>query len=149
MLGPDGLRTGVGIDATGLAVEHLGMAVDNLDLVPLQQRADAAGEPADDAVLPFDGAREVDGRPLDTHAERCRCRLLARVMERVGSMDDRLRRDAADVEAGAAQPTLAAVLFDQDRVEPELAGADGRHVAAGPAADDQHLGGNLSHLMPQ
>ena len=50
----------------------VGVAVHDLDLVALQQRADAAGQAADDAVLPFDGAREVDGRPLDPQAERRR-----------------------------------------------------------------------------
>jgi len=33
-------------------------------------------------------------------------------------------------------------------LEAQLAGAYGRDVAAGSATDDQHLGGNLCHLMP-
>ena len=65
VLGPDDLRTGVGLDPAGLAVDHHGVALHDLDPVPLQQRADAAREAADDAVLPVDRAREVDGRTLD------------------------------------------------------------------------------------
>jgi Iap family predicted aminopeptidase len=124
------------------------MTVDDLDLVPLQQRADAAGETSDDSVLPFERAGKVEGRPLDAETERRGRRLLARMMERIGDMDDRLRRNAADVQAGAAEAAFAPALLDQDDVEAQLAGAYGRDVAAGSATDDQHLGGNLCHLMP-
>ena len=75
-------------------------------------------------------------------------RLLDGVLEGVGGVDQRLRRDAADIEAGAAQPAFAAALLDQHRVEAELAGADRRDVAAGAAADDQHLGSDVGHLTP-
>ena len=94
---------------------------------------------------------EVDGRTLDPDAERRRPRLLDGVMEGVGGMDQRLRRDAADIEAGAAQPASLfrlAALLDQHGVEAELAGADRRDVAAGPAAHDQDLGIDLGHLTP-
>ena len=63
-------------------------------------------------------------------------------------MDDCLRRNAADIEAGAAQPAFEAALLDQHDIEAELAGPDGRDVAAGPAAHDQHLGSDLGHLTP-
>src|SRR4029453_5903527 len=74
----------------------------------LQQRADAAGQPADHAVLPFDGARQVDGRTLDPDAERCRARLLDGMMKGIGGVDQRLGRDAADIEEGAPQPPAVA-----------------------------------------
>ncbi len=122
MLGAHGLGAGVGLDPARLAVDHRRVAVHDLDLVALQQRADAAGEAADDAVLPFDRAREVERRPLDLEAERRRRRrLLVCVVDRIGGMDDRLRRDAADIEAGAAQPALAPALLDEHDVEAELA----------------------------
>ena len=106
MLGAHDLRAGVGLDAAGLAVDHLGPALQDLYPVALQEHADAAGQAADDAVLPFDGARQVDGRTLDPDAERCRSRLLDGVLEGVGGVDQRLGRDAADIEAGAAQPAF-------------------------------------------
>ena len=148
MLGAHGLGAGVGVDPAGLAVDHRRVAVHDLDLVALQQRGDAAGQAADDAVLPVDRAREVERRPLDREAERrLAVGLLGALVERVGGMDDRLRRDAADIEAGAAQPPSRRLL-DQHDVEAELAGADGGDIAAGAAADDQHLGVDLGHLTP-
>ena len=56
--------------------------------------------------------------------------------------------NAADIEAGAAQPAFAAALLDQHGVEAELAGADRRDVAAGAAAHDQDLGIDVGHLTP-
>jgi hypothetical protein len=63
-------------------------------------------------------------------------------------MDDRLRRDAADIEAGAAQPALGTAMLDQHDIEAELPRADGADIAARPAANHQHLGSELGHLMP-
>ena len=99
MLGADHLRAGVGVDLAGLAVDHLGMALHDLDVVALQQGADAAGQAADDAVLPFDRAGEIDGGMLDPQAEGGRGRLLDGMMIGLGGMDDRLRGNAADIEA--------------------------------------------------
>ena len=84
-------------------------------------------------------------RPNGDAADACWCAWL----DRIGGMDDRLRRNAADIEAGAAQPALAPALLDEHDVEAELAGPDRRDVAAGTAADDHHLGRNLGHLTPQ
>ena len=52
------------------------------------------------------------------------------------------------------QPTLrqvppsppSAALLDQHDIEAELARPDRRDIAAGPAADDEHLGSDLGHL---
>ena len=60
-----------------------------------------------------------------------------------GGVDQRLRRDAAADQAGAAEP----VAFDQHGVEAELAGADRRDIAARPAADHQHLGCECSGII--
>jgi hypothetical protein len=151
-LGSDVATEPVGLDAAGLAVDHLGAAVQDLHAMALQQRADATGQPADDAVLPFDGARKIDRWPLDLDAERRRVRLLDSVMKGVSGVDERLGGNAADVEAGAAEPVAAAVLVSvlaallgQHDVEPELAGADRRDVAAGPAAHHQDLGIDVGH----
>ena len=66
-------------------------------------------------------------------------------MDSFGGVDDRLGRDAADMEAGSAEP----VLLDEHRVEPEFAGADRRDIAAGTAADDQDLAAELAHVTPR
>ena len=148
MLGAYDLRTGIGLDPAGLAVDHHAVSLQDLDPVALQQSADAAGEAADNAVLPLDGAREVDGRPLDPQPEGRRLGLRGRVRVGVGRMDDCLRRNAADIEAGAAEPAIQAALLHQHDIEAELAGAYGRDIAAGAAAQDQNLGNDLGHLTP-
>ena len=57
-------------------------------------------------------------------------------------MDQRLRWDAADVEARSAEP----VGFDEDRVEAELASADRGDIAAWAASDDENLAAKLVHF---
>ena len=61
-------------------------------------------------------------------------------------VDQRLRWNAADVEAGSAKP----IGFDQNRVEAKLAGADRGDIAAWAAADDENLAAKLVHfaLLP-
>ncbi len=61
-----------------------------------------------------------------------------------GGMDQRLRGNAADVEAGSAEP----ISFDENRVEAELAGADRGDIAAWTAADDENLAAKLVHVGP-
>ena len=74
--------------------------------------------------------------------------LLDGVMKGVGGMDQRLRWNAAHVEASATETTIDAALLGQHDVEAELAGADRRDVAAGSAAHDQNLGIDVRHLTP-
>src|SRR4029077_16794432 len=59
-------------------------------------------------------------------------------------LQERLGRDAAEVQAGAAEVFAA---FDQRHAHPELSGPDRRDVAAVPAADDDEveLGRVISH----
>ena len=60
-----------------------------------------------------------------------------------GGVDQRFRRNAADVEAGSAEP----VGFDENRVEAKLAGADRGDIAARAAADDENLAAKLVHVV--
>ena len=53
-----------------------------------------------------------------------------------GDVQQRLRRDAADVEANASQRRVP---FDQHGLEPEVGGAECGAVATGPRAQHQHL----------
>src|SRR5262249_3238269 len=57
------------------------------------------------------------------------------LIEAVGRLEESLGRDAASVEAGAAEFDL----FDDGDVETELLGADGGDVAAGAAAEDDEI----------
>ena len=85
--------------------------------------------------------REVETR----FAPRCRAgscpRAMCETLEFVGRMDQRLGRDAADIEAGAAR----LLGLDDHGVDAELAGADGADIAARPGADHQKLAGDLFH----
>ena len=58
------------------------------------------------------------------------------LVQHVRGMEQRLGRDAPDVEAGAAQRFTA---LDHGGLEPELRAADGADIAAGAAADDDHV----------
>ena len=110
----------------------------------LQKRADAGGQAGDDPILPGDGAGEVELRRPDREPDRGERAWSRSAMRGAGGVDQRLRGDAADIEARSAQP----VGFDQNRVEAELAGADRGDIAAGAAADDQNLAAQLVHALP-
>ena len=58
----------------------------------------------------------------------------------IGVVQQNFGGDAADVQAGAAKKR---VLFDYNGLQPEFAGANGRHVAARTAPDNRHI--VLSH----
>src|SRR6185312_6117025 len=72
--------------------------------------------------------------------DRCldaqRGKIMPGFMEALGGMQQRLGGDAADVQAGAAE---AAALVDAGGGEAQLSGPDGGVVAAGAAADHDHV----------
>jgi hypothetical protein len=53
-----------------------------------------------------------------------------------GGVEEGLARDAADVEAGAAE---GGAFLDERDLEAELGGAEGAHIAAGAGADDDEV----------
>ena len=72
------------------------------------------------------------------------------VVELARGIEQRLGRDAADVEAGAAQRGLAVLAdegIDAGGLQAELRRADRRHVAGGAAADDDDVE-LLAHRVP-
>ena len=79
----------------------------------------------------------LHGLPVERYACRlhtCGCRRQRRPVH-FRTVHQRLRRNAADVQAGAAD----FVLFDQGHVRTELRRADRRHVSARTASDDEDL----------
>ena len=68
---------------------------------------------------------------------------MAHFLEFVGRVDQRLGRDAADVEASAAQR----LAFDQNRRDAELPGADRCHITAGAAADHEQRSRYIFHAL--
>jgi hypothetical protein len=115
---------------------------DPRDLVLLEQILDPLGQTADDLVLARVDLRHVDAdrnllragrRPSDGDAP------LPGVLDDlhgVGVLEERLGRNAADQQAGAAERLL---LLDDGDAEAELGGADGRDVAAGSGADHDQV----------
>jgi hypothetical protein len=75
---------------------------------------------------------ETDAAHLDAVLGEAGFRFLVEVRR----LQQRLRRDAADVEAGTAQRRP---LFDACRAQAQLRRTDGRHVAAWPGADHHHI----------
>src|SRR5262249_50423491 len=99
-----------------------------------QQSEDAAVEARDDGILPRHGRRKIDTRLGHADADGIADGEALGGVELFGRVDQRLRGDAADVEAGPPEtPRL-----DQHGIEAELAGADRTDVAAGTAAEHQH-----------
>ena len=106
-------------------------AADDLDVA--EECSDAVSQPVDDAVLPALGGGQVDVDVSDDAGAGGDP--LPRAIEVVSDRDQRLRRDAPDVQAGPAQPRL----LDEDDLAAELDGAGGRGVAARPAPDDEDV----------
>ena len=73
---------------------------------------------------------------LRLHVDAHDAEVVARLLVQLGRVQQRLRGNAADVEAGAAE---RCALLDHGDLQPELAGADGANVAAGPSADDDQI----------
>ena len=90
-------------------------------------------ELADDLVLPGAQLVEIDLRRAERDAvlgERLR------LVHYRGDVQQRLRRNAADVEAYAAERRVA---LDQHRLHAEVGGAKRGAVAAGAGAQHEHL----------
>jgi hypothetical protein len=104
--GFDDLAIDVDAPAVVLATaDELAVAGQQRDLVLLEQALDAAGELGDDVVLALDHGRHVDLDALRRDAVHLEA-VLGFLVE-FGGAQQRLGRNAADVEAGAAEAYLA------------------------------------------
>ena len=111
---------------------ELGLAVEDGDLVLLEQEADAAAQLLRHAAAALDHGRGIEAGVVGGEAE---ARRVAHQLQHLGRAQQRLGRDAAPVEADAAQM----LALDQRHLHLQLRRADGRHVAAGTAADDDQV----------
>ncbi len=129
-------------DIDGVRVLEGGAALEPGDLVLLEQELDPAGELLD-RIEPLAVHRaEVElGGHLDAELGH---RSAGRGLEILGSVEHRLRGDAAHVEASAAEGLAA---FGASGLEPELRGADRGDVAAGAGADHQDVEIVVSHAF--
>src|SRR3546814_20167295 len=106
------------------------MAVEHGHLVLLQEMADTAVELIRDVAAALHHLAEVEGCPLDREPEQLG---VLDVVIDLGGAQQRLRRNAAPIEADAAEM----LRFDHRRLHAELSGADRCDIAAGSTAEDR------------
>ena len=106
---------------------------DNLDLARLGHAGQSAGQLLDDAFLEPAQRVEVDLRLAEGDAVRAHCFYF---VHHPGSVQQRLGRNTADVQAHAAQRR---VTFDEDRFQPEVSRPERRGITAWPRAEHEHL----------
>src|SRR5690606_27788929 len=115
-------------------------AVNRRDAGPFEERLDARGELLHDRSLPLEHLADVERKRARLDAVRGELGLRA-VIELRG-LEQRFRRDAADVQARAAERTAAVrrdPRVDTSRPQPELRGANGRRITRRTAADDDDV----------
>ena len=132
-----GLRA-LDLDRAGACEARVALQVGHVVL--LQQASDALGERVHDLVLVRHHRVEVELDARDFDAVAGEPRLGVGVFLR--RMQQRLRRDAADVEAGAAESGRA---LDAGRAQPELSRANGGDIAARAGAYHQDVEVMFAH----
>ena len=105
------------------------------DLVLAKQELDALRVLPDDVVLPLEHRVEIERQLPDPDAVRRR-RVLSKLIM-LGRRQQRLRRNAADVDARAAERL---VHLDADGRQAQLRGPDRGDISARPTADDDDVG---------
>src|SRR5205823_6481916 len=113
-----------------------------LDAVGLEEAGDALRHLLHDARLPRVRRAEVERRLADPHAELRKA--LLRLPQRERGLHPRLRRDAADAQAGAPELGL---LLDARDLRAELGRADRSGVAAGAAPENGDV--NVHAISPR
>src|SRR5262245_1662306 len=115
-------------------------AMHGIDLVLLEQELDPFDVALDAGVLELHQAIEIElrGFYLDPHAAEA----VTGLFEQLGGMQQRLGRDAADIETGTA---VGGALLHHRGLQAQLCRPDGAHIAAGAGADDDEIVGRVSH----
>ena len=120
------------LDGDRVRALEAAVALHPLDAVRLEEAGDALRHLLDDARLPLVRGAEVELR-LGRRCTPSFAKLLVGLVQEVRGLHPRLRRDAPDAQAGAAELGL---LLDARDLRAQLGGADRGGVAAGPAAQD-------------
>src|ERR1017187_7918227 len=111
-----------------------GLAREDGDLSRLRERGHSADEPGHDGVLAPEDRANVGGNGARPNAMRRG--MVPGEHELLRRIEEGLARDAAQVQAGAAQ---GRPLLDQRHPEPELRGAERAHVSARARPDDRNV----------
>src|SRR6516162_4763178 len=123
----------------GLFDAHLARAVvlapalNPFDLVFLEEEFDSLGMLGDDLALACKDICPVDLQAGDFEAE---FRGIFEVVVDIGVMKQDFGRNAANMQTGAAE---IGILLDDNGLQPQLAGANGRNIAARPTANNRNI----------
>src|SRR6185503_1352411 len=119
------------------SAEDPALADDDVDLVLLHQKLDALDVAVDALLLEIHHRRQIELRRgnADAHLRKG----MRGLLEHFGRMQQRLRRHAADVEAGA---TERRVLLDYRNLHAELRRTHRADISAGAGADDDEIVGS-------
>ena len=134
-----GVRRVADGDLAGTA--HASRPLDHGDAAALDESGQPLVEPGDHPVLVAVDAAHVDALEAREHAELLG---LAGVVGDLGGVQECLRRDAADVQAGAAE----LVPLDQSDAEPELCCAQGTGIASRARTEDEYVEFGVGHAGP-
>src|ERR671918_36641 len=117
-----------GLDPEGLGILEVAATVHDLHAAVLSERLDALAEFFEDRLFPIPQSIKVDFWPTELDATLRRVRGLTQNFSRV---EQRLRGNAADVEAN---PTKPPILFDQRHLFPFIRGIKSRRISPGSGA---------------
>ena len=136
MLGSDflGVRRRGAINAHTAGSKEPSMTAIAGDFVFFEQLADAARQAGDDPLFAAEHGRQVEFDARQFHAVLGEA--YASLVVAFARFEQRLARDAADAQAGAAERFF---FFDAGDSQAELSAADGGHVAARPRADHEQV----------
>ena len=116
-----------------MRVDDFGEPLQITHLPMFHELAGAAGQPLDDVVLEGAELREVDLRLPEFNSP---CLRVARFVDQLGDVQQRLGRDAAAIDADAAGIHFR---VDERGRKSEIGGEKCCGVSPGTAADDDHL----------
>ena len=136
----DRLRAFGGLHLQRMGRSKRGFTLDHLHFALLGQPGQAARELPDHARFPLAQLGKLDFRLAEADAGVCH---LVGFGDHPGDMQERFRRNAADVEAHAAQRRVA---LDQDHFLAEVGGAKRRGIAARTGAEHHDFGVSVSAL---
>ena len=124
---------GHGLDFEMVGIEEVAIATHGVDLARLGHAGEATGELADYFFL-------VRTKLVDIHLGRRKTDTeiagMLGLFHHGGDMEQRLRRNATDVEADTAEGRVA---FDDDSLHAEVRGPERGGIAAGTGAEHQHF----------
>ena len=121
-------------DADAARLGQFTVALEPGDAVLLEQELDSLDVGADDVAFALLHPGEIQGHAGDVDAVLRE--VVSHFLEVLGGLQHRLGRNAADVQARAAEGLAP---LDAGDLQPELGGTQGGDIATGTGAEDDHV----------